>query len=143
MTTAGIRWGRIILFGFLAEIAVLVLLAPVYLVSGLETAQYAVTVASFLGVFALAFLAARTLDTHRVLHGFLVGAAAIAVYYALGLIGEWTASLAGAEIPEQTPPPAYLYPLAHALKLIGGAAGGALAQRRQTRRAVSGAAVLP
>jgi hypothetical protein len=114
-TPTGIRWARILLGGFLAEVAVIALVLPIALLFGKNTLTYTAPAASFLACFVLAFWVCRRLDSCFVLHGILVGVVATLIYVALTRGG-----------PE---PPAYL--IAHALKLLGGAAGGFVAARRQ------------
>jgi putative membrane protein (TIGR04086 family) len=114
-TPTGIRWARILLGGFLAEVAVIALVLPIALLFGKNTLTYTAPAASFLACFVLAIWVCRRLDSRFVLHGILVGVVATLIYVALTRGG-----------PE---PPAYL--IAHALKLLGGAAGGFVAARRQ------------
>lgn len=135
-----LRWGRILLFGFLAEIAVLMLFIPIVTAAGMELAQYSTPIISFAGIFVVAYWGVRRLRTNLVLHGLLIGVAAIAAYYVIGFVGERFA--AGVEIPDAPTPPAYLYPLAHALKVIGGAVGGYFAKRQRSQSIVHGAASL-
>ena len=115
-TSSGIHWLRILLAGFLAEVAVIALVLPLALLFGKNTLTYSAPVASLLACFVLAIWVGRRLDSRFVLHGILVGVVATLIYIALTRGG-----------PE---PPAYL--IAHALKLLGGAAGGLVAARRRT-----------
>ena len=112
-TSAGIRWLRILLGGFLAEVLVIGLVIPVALLFGKNTLTYSAPAASLLACFLLAIWVGRRLDSRFVLHGVLVGVVATLIYVALTRGG-----------PE---PPAYL--VAHGLKLLGGAAGGLVAAR--------------
>jgi putative membrane protein (TIGR04086 family) len=114
-TPAGIRWLRIILAGFLAEVSVIAIVLPIALLFGKNTLPYSAPAASLLTCFVFAAWAGRRLASRFVLHGILVGVVATLIYVAL---------TRGA--PE---PPAYLF--AHGLKLLGGAAGGLIAARRQ------------
>jgi len=114
-TPTGIRWARILLGGFLAEVAVIALVLPLALLLGKNTLPYSAPAASLLACFVFAIWVGRRLQSRFVLHGILVGVVATLIYVAL---------TRGA--PE---PPAYL--IAHALKLLGGAAGGFVAARRQ------------
>ena len=112
---SGIRWLRILLAGFLAEVLVILLALPLASLFGKNTLTYTAPAASFLACFVLAIWVGRPLASRFVLHGLLVGVVATLIYVAL---------TRGA--PE---PPAYL--IAHALKLLGGAAGGFVAARRK------------
>jgi putative membrane protein (TIGR04086 family) len=114
-TSAGIHWLRVLLGGFLAEVSVIALVIPIALLAGKNTLTYSAPVASLLACFVFALWVGRRLDSRFVLHGILVGIVATLIYVALTRGG-----------PE---PLAYL--IAHALKLLGGAAGGLVAARRQ------------
>jgi hypothetical protein len=74
----------------------------------------------------LGYLAARKAESHRVLTGVLIGLVGVAIYVGSNFI----AQMMGAVPPDRVVPPAYLFPLAHALKLAGGALGGYLADKR-------------
>jgi putative membrane protein (TIGR04086 family) len=114
-TSGGIRWLRVLLAGFLAEVLVIALVIPVSLLFGKNTLTYAAPAASLLACFLLAIWVGRRLESRFVLHGILVGVVAALIYVVLTRGG-----------PE---PPAYL--IAHGLKILGGAAGGFVAARRQ------------
>jgi hypothetical protein len=114
-TSTGIHWLRVLLAGFLAEVAVIALVLPIALLAGKITLPYSAPAASLLSCFVFAFWVGRPLTSQFVLHGILVGVVATLIYVALTRGG-----------PE---PLAYL--IAHALKLLGGAAGGFVAARRQ------------
>jgi putative membrane protein (TIGR04086 family) len=75
-------------------------------------------VSSFVAVFFFALWVARRIESRFVLHGVLVGAFAMLLFIALNL------ALTGSF---EEPP---LYWVAHGLKLLGGAAGGKVAERR-------------
>ena len=114
-TSAGIRWLRVLLGGFLAEVLVIALVFPVALLFGKSTLTYTAPAASLLSCFVLAIWVGRRLNSRFVLHGILVGFVATLIYVALTRGG-----------PE---PVAYL--IAHGLKILGGAAGGFVAARQQ------------
>ena len=114
-TSVGIRWLRVLLGGFLAEVLVIALVIPLSLLFGKNVLPYAAPLASLLACFVFAIWVGRGLNSRFVLHGVLVGVVATLIYVALTRGG-----------PE---PPAYL--VAHALKILGGAAGGLVAARRQ------------
>jgi putative membrane protein (TIGR04086 family) len=113
-TSGGIRWLLVLLAGFLAEVLVIALVIPFALLLGKNTLTYSAPAASFLACFVFGIWVGRGLNSRFVLHGILVGVVATLIYVALTRGG-----------PE---PPAYL--VAHALKLLGGAAGGLVAARR-------------
>jgi len=114
-TSTGIHWLRVLLGGFLAEVSVIALVLPIALLAGKNTLTYTAPAASLLACFVFALWVGRRLTSHFVLHGILVGVVATLIYVALTRGG-----------PE---PLAYL--IAHALKLLGGTAGGFVAARRQ------------
>jgi putative membrane protein (TIGR04086 family) len=111
--SSGIHWLRILLAGFLAEVAVIALVLPLALLFGKNTLTYTAPAASLLACFVVAIWVGRRIDSRFVLHGLLVGVVATLIYVTL---------TRGA--PE---PAAYL--IAHALKLLGGALGGLVAAR--------------
>ncbi len=122
MAATSIRWGRVVLGGFLAELILFVAVIPIYAFGGPQSAVTLVAVAgSFLVFLPVAWWLCRPL-AQPVVHGVLMGAAAAAMYL---LIQGVTAALA-ADAP-QVP---FIYYVAHALKLAGGATGGWLARRR-------------
>jgi hypothetical protein len=118
-----IRWGWILLGGFLAELAVFVLVIPLSLLVGRESLLYSAPPASFVAAFAFGLWIARKAPQRPLLHGTLVGVVAMLIYIGMGL-GK----------PE---PAAYI--IAHVLKVLGGAAGGFVAFKRATANAVSNA----
>jgi membrane associated rhomboid family serine protease len=124
------KWTRAIAGGLLAEILVLVLIAPVALVVGLDTLGdpanvpppigYSIVVASFLAPLVLTQWVAKPLRSQFVLHGLLVGLTAFVVYMI-------PMTLSG----ESQPP---IYWAAHAMKVLGGLTGGFVAARRHVAR---------
>jgi hypothetical protein len=124
MATSTLRWGRIVLGGFLAELILIVAVIPMRLAESSETAITAVAVAGSYVVFVpVAWWLGRSL-ARPVLHGVLMGAAAAAIYILLAAVGRWF-------VPDAPPMP-FIYYVAHALKLAGGATGGWLAGRPAT-----------
>ena len=136
MLSAGIRWTRTVVYGLTAEIAVIPLFGLTYWALGAKPAQYSTMPFSFLVVFVFAYMAASR-TPHPVLQGFLVGVVAFASYFAIGLVGSLVmrfADVTPTEAVNLAEPPAYVYAIAHALKLLGGVAGGLVAgQRNETR----------
>jgi len=109
-----IRWVRIVVFGFLSEVAVIAVFIPATVFLGERPGMYAAVAGSLVMPFFFGMWAARTVKSRFVLHGILVGAVGILIY--VGLTGGQ--------------PEPLLYIFAHVLKLIGGGAGGYVAKRR-------------
>jgi putative membrane protein (TIGR04086 family) len=109
-----VRWGWILLGGFLAEFLVFVIVIPLSMVAGQDSLLYSAPPASFIATFAIGWWTARKAPQRRLLHGTLVGVVATVIYVAMTL-GR----------PE---PIAYLF--AHFLKVLGGALGGFVAMKR-------------
>ena len=118
-----IRWGWILVGGFLAELAIFIIVIPLSLLAGQESLLYSAPPASFVGAFIFGLLVARKAPHRRVLHGALVGVVSTLIYIGISL-GR----------PE---PVAYI--LAHLLKVLGGTAGGFVALKRGAANAVSAA----
>ncbi len=110
-----IHWLRVVLGGFLAEVLVIVLVIPISLKFGQEPLVYAAPIASLISCFLFGFWVARRVESRFVLHGVLVGVVATLIYLALTL---------GKPAP-------LAYYVAHALKILGGAAGGFWAGRQR------------
>lgn len=119
--SAGIRWLRILLGGFLAEVSVIALVILLSLLFGKQTIPSTALFGSLLGCFLFALWVARRVDSRFILHGILVGLVATLIYVGL--------------TRGRPEPVAYL--VAHGLKLIGGAAGGFVAARQQKPASVS------
>jgi len=81
--TARIHWLKILIGGFLAEVAVFAIVIPVFMVSGARGVLYAAPVASLVMCFIFGLLVARRVESRLVLHGMLVGAVATLLYVAL------------------------------------------------------------
>ena len=125
----GISWKRVLLYGVAAEVLVVLLVSVSYLALG----RGDVIPLSFAGTLLFGYLAARKSESRLVVHGFLVGLTAVAIYLATGAIGRAVMSLANITLPQSnSQPPPYLYQVAHVFKLLGGIAGGYLAGRRRT-----------
>jgi len=108
------RWGWILLGGFLAELLVFAIVIPLSLVAGQASLLYSAPPASFVGSFVFGWWVARKAPGRAALHGTMVGVAAALIYVAISRA--------------QPEPPAYI--VAHVLKVLGGAAGGYMAARR-------------
>lgn len=121
MATNSLRWGRIVLGGILAEVILILIVIPMRVAAASETAVTDVAVAgSFLAFVPVAWLMTRSLG-RAVLHGVLMGAVAALFYTLLAVVGQL--------FVKDAPPMPFIYYVAHGLKLLGGAAGGWLAQR--------------
>ena len=112
-----IHWGRIVIFGFLSELAVIAVFIPASMLLGEQPGMYAAVAGSLVMPFFFGTLASRTLKSRFVFHGMMVGAVGILIY--VGLTG--------------AQPEPLLYIAAHGLKLLGGAAGGYAAQKQRER----------
>jgi putative membrane protein (TIGR04086 family) len=116
MTSARIHWGRILLGGLLAEVALILALVPLGLRLGENFLHYTAPPGSFVMCFLGALWVGRPIESRFILHGTLVGVVAALIYVAL----------------TRGQPEPFAYVVAHALKLLGGACGGFVAQRRQS-----------
>jgi hypothetical protein len=124
MAHPSLRWGRIVLGGFLAELILVVVVIPMRMAGSGEPPITVVAVAgSFLVFVPVAWALCRSLP-RPILHGVLMGAAAAAIYLALQLLQEM--------LDPNAPTVPAIYYLAHVLKLAGGATGGWVALRRRT-----------
>jgi hypothetical protein len=124
-------WLRAILGGLLAEMLVLVMILPVAYAVGFDLSagdpasvppalNAAIVVASFVAPLLLTQWVARRLTSQFVLHGFLVGFTAFVIYMI-------PMTLSGESQP-------LIYWIAHAMKILGGLAGGLLAALRHAAR---------
>ena len=119
---SSLRWGRIVLGGFLAELILILVVIPIRLAGGGDTAITVVAVAgSFIVFVPVAWSLCRSV-ARPILHGALMGAAAAAIYLLLTLVGKIF-------VPDAPPAP-FIYYVAHVLKVAGGAAGGWLVTRK-------------
>jgi putative membrane protein (TIGR04086 family) len=115
---AQVRWGRVLLAGFLAELLVFAIVFPARWAFGEAAFLAAILMASAMMPFIGAIWVGRRISSRFALHGTLVGLVAALIYIGLA----WGQ------------PQPFLYKVAHALKLCGGMAGGALAARRHVSR---------
>jgi hypothetical protein len=122
MGTHSIRWGRVLLGGFVAELVLFAAVIPMRVAGSSESAITVLAVAGSFVVFVpVAWWLARPL-ARPVLHGALMGGAAAAIYLLLQL----GTMLFVADAPAVP----FVYYVAHVLKLAGGATGGWLARQR-------------
>jgi putative membrane protein (TIGR04086 family) len=116
MSGTRIHWGRILIGGLLAEVALILAIVPLGLHLGDNFLHYTAPPGSFVMCFLGALWVGRRIESHFILHGTLVGVVAALIYVAL--------------TRAQSEPFAYI--VAHMLKLAGGACGGYFAQRRRS-----------
>jgi hypothetical protein len=110
----GIRWGRILAGGLLAELGILVGIAPfAFTASADRIFFYLVPPLSLVMTLVFGCWTAKRVESRFVLHGTLVGVFAAVSY----LLVAWGQPL----------PSSYFY--AHWLKVVGGALGGLLVSR--------------
>lgn len=109
--------------GLLAEVSVFVVVIPVFRIAGQHALLYVAPVASLVMCFLFALWVGRRVESRFILHGLLVGVVATLLYVAL----------------TRAQPEPFAYYVAHGLKLLGGAAGGFVASRRQSATADSSA----
>ena len=114
-TSAKFHWGRAVLGGFLAELCVFAIVFPVLHFFGQRAFLASILIASAAMPFLFALWVCRRVQSHFALHGALVGFVAALFYLAFA----WN----------QAQP--LLYKVAHGLKVVGGATGGAVASRRK------------
>jgi putative membrane protein (TIGR04086 family) len=116
MSSTKIHWGRILLGGLLAEVALILAIVPLGSRLGDNFLHYTAPPGSFITCFLAALWACRRIESHFVLQGTLVGVVAALIYVAL----------------TRAQPEPFAYIVAHALKLAGGACGGFVAQWRRS-----------
>jgi hypothetical protein len=112
---AKMHWVRILIGGFLAEAALIVLVIPVATKWGQHPLLYLAPAGSLVLCLLFGFWVGRGVKSRFVLHGLLVGVVATAIYLAL----------------TRLEPEPWAYVVAHGLKLVGGASGGWLAGRNR------------
>ena len=116
MSNSRIHWIRILLGGLLAEVALILAIVPLGLRLGDNFLHYTAPPGSFVMCFLGALWVCRRIESHFILHGTLVGVVAALIYVAL----------------TRVQPEPFVYIVAHALKLVGGACGGFVVQRRRS-----------
>jgi uncharacterized membrane protein HdeD (DUF308 family) len=119
--SAKLHWGRAVLGGFLAESAVFAIVFPARSLFGQRAFLASILIASAVMPFLFALWVCRRVESRFLLHGALVGIVAALFYLALA----WNH------------PQPVLYKVAHALKVVGGVAGGAVASRRKPSGSVA------
>jgi putative membrane protein (TIGR04086 family) len=120
MSSTTIHWGRILLGGLLAEVALILAIVPLGVRLGVRLGDNFLHYTAPPGSFVMCFLGAlwvcQRIESHFILHGTLVGVVAALIYVAL----------------TRAQPEPFAYIVAHGLKLVGGACGGFVAQRRRS-----------
>jgi hypothetical protein len=111
-----IQWGRVVLAAFLMELVLFAIAAPLFLSGAGRVLVYVVPPAALIATFAVTVWLGRRIKANFVLHGVLIGVVGTLMYVGL----------------TRAQPEPWQYWLAHALKVVGGAAGGMVLARRQT-----------
>jgi len=109
-----IQWGRILLAALLMELVLFAIAVPLNLTGNRRAALYAVPPAALIATYAVTVWLGRKIASRHILHGVLIGVVGTLMYVALTRGG----------------PEPWQYQVAHALKVIGGAAGGMVLSRR-------------
>jgi lipopolysaccharide export LptBFGC system permease protein LptF len=119
-----IRWLRVLIAALLVEVGLGVTALPfLAILSEQAVFQIVVPVACLVVPFVVAYFATRPLSAARVLHGWLIGAVATALYVGLVL---GTASVEEAAASYGLP----LFIVVNLLRIASAAAGGYAAERR-------------
>jgi hypothetical protein len=127
-----VHWGRIVVAGFLSEVAVfaiffLLLIAATLagvpdVAKPMSTLDYIDAImSSFLMVFLFSLWVGKRIESLFVLHGTLVGVVGILLFTIM-----WVGTTGSLSQPR-------VYVLAHFLKILGGITGGLLVERRRRR----------
>jgi len=111
-----IQWGRVLLAAFLVELVLFAIAVPLYLSGAGRVLIYVVPPAAFIATLAMTVWLGRTITSKFVLHGVLIGVVGTLLYVGL----------------TRAQPEPWQYLVAHALKIVGGAAGGMVLARHQT-----------
>jgi hypothetical protein len=120
VTFAHLHWGRVIVGGVSAELAVFAIVFPVLHFFGQAAFLASIPIASAVLPFVFALWVARRIESRFVLHGALVGIVAALVYVILA----WGQ------------PEPLLYKISHGLKIVGGLLGGVVAANRSPHHAM-------
>ena len=109
-----LRWGLILLGGFMAELLVFAVVFPTRYLFGQQAFLASILIASAVMPFIFAICVGKRVQSRFALHGALVGLVAVLIYTGLA----WG----------QIQP--LLYKISHGFKILGGLAGGMVASRR-------------
>src|SRR5712692_4436705 len=110
-----IQWGRVLLAAFLVELVLFAIAVPLFLSGAERVLVYVMPPAALISTFAITVWLGPTIASRFVLHGVLIGVAGTLMYVGLTRGG----------------PEPWQYLVAHALKVVGGAAGGVVLARRR------------
>ena len=113
-----IQWGRVLLAAFLMELVLFAIAVPLFLSGAGRVLVYVVPPAALMATFAITVWLGRRITSKFVLHGVLIGIVGTLMYVGL----------------TRAQPEPWPYWVAHALKVVGGAAGGMVLARRQIAR---------
>jgi len=129
-----IHWLRVLLGGFLIEVLLAIVLVGGFAAAGVDLAKSISTTSAVIigiGCFAAAFLIVlwlgRGIQSHLVLHGFLMGLVATLLYVGL-VAGSGQMSTALAAYGPAT------FVILNAVRLVGATVGGVAGERRKTAR---------
>jgi hypothetical protein len=111
-----IQWGRVLLAAFLMELVLFAVAVPLYLSGAGRINFYVVPPVALAATFAITVWIGRGIKSNFVLHGVLIGIVGTLMYIGL----------------TRAQPEPWQYWVAHALKVVGGAAGGMVLERRHT-----------
>jgi hypothetical protein len=110
-----IQWGRVLLAAFLMELVLFAIAIPLFLSGAGRVLVYVVPPAALVATYAITVWLGRGITSKLVLHGVLIGVVGTLMYVGL----------------TRGKPEPWQYLLAHALKVVGGAAGGVVLMRQR------------
>jgi hypothetical protein len=116
MKPMSIHWGRVLLAAFVMEVILFAIAIPLYVGGAGRVLVYVVPPVALVATFAVTVWLGRGINSQFVLHGVLIGVVGTLMYVGL---------TRGQSEPWQ-------YWVAHALKVVGGGAGGMVLARRQS-----------
>jgi hypothetical protein len=121
----GIQWGRVVLAAFLMEVALVGIAVPLVVTGHGGVNFYAIPPASLVLTYVVTVWFGRRFSANFVLQGVLIGLIGTVMYVAL----------------TRGQPEPWQYLLAHALKVLGGAAGGWTVARQRLSQSGGAATV--
>ena len=116
MKSRQLRWGPVLLGGFLAELLVFAVVFPTLYLFGQRAFLASILIASAVMPCIMAMWVGRRIESRFALHGGLVGLVAALIYTVIS----WGQ------------PQPLLYQISHGFKILGGIAGGIVASRGRT-----------
>src|ERR1700682_2217549 len=111
-----VQWGRVLLAAFVMELVLIAIAVPLFKSGAGRVLVYVIPPAALIATFAITVWLGRKINSKFVLHGMLIGIVGTLMYIAL----------------TRAQPEPWQYWLAHALKVVGGTAGGVVLARRQS-----------